>query len=400
MLKEAPANVALDRVIDIDIYAPPGGETDIHEAWKTLHAPGVPDVVWTPRNGGHWIVTRYAPMMEVYQDYRRFSSRLGNISESGYASSFIPASLDPPMHRSFRTLLNSSFAPKIIENSRERVREIAGDLIDRFKDRGHCEVQEDYANHLPVLVFMEMMDLPAEDAVKIKFWSDQITRLEGHLTMQEAEQKFFEYLNPVIDKRLGSDRTDVITRLINSPVEGRAMTRQEQLELTSQVLQGGVETVINFLGFVLKHLAEDPETRRRLIADPTQIPAATNEFFRRFGIVVNAREVAQDTELAGATLMKGEAICMPNMLAGLDDRENECPMGFDIDRAAKTHLTFGGGSHRCPGSPLAKVETEVTIEEWLKRIPDFALAPDAAPRYKSGVTPCVTEIPLVWTPAT
>jgi cytochrome P450 len=87
------------------------------------------------------------------------------------------------MHRSFRMLLNSSFAPKIVEGSRERVRQIAGELIDRFKDRGRCEVQADYANHLPVLVFMEMMDLPAEDAVQIKFWSDQITRLEGHLTM-------------------------------------------------------------------------------------------------------------------------------------------------------------------------------------------------------------------------
>src|SRR5262245_1893363 len=81
MLKDLPPHVAPERVVDIDIYHPPGGEIDIHEAWKTLHEPGVPDVVWTPRNGGHWIVTRYQAMREVYEDYRRFSSRLGNISE-------------------------------------------------------------------------------------------------------------------------------------------------------------------------------------------------------------------------------------------------------------------------------------------------------------------------------
>lgn len=396
MLRERPAHVEPERVVDIDIYAPPGGERDIHEAWKTLHAQGIPDVIWTPRNGGHWIVTRYEPMMEVYQDYKRFSSRVGNISEAGYALSFIPASLDPPRHRAFRTLLNGCFAPKLVETARARVREIAGTLIDRFKDKGQCRFQEDYANHLPVLVFMEMMDLPYEDAVQIKFWSDQITRLEGHLTMAEAEAKFFEYLDPVIEERIGSDRSDVITRLVNSPVDGRPMERREQLELTSQVLQGGVETVINFLGFVIRHLAMDDRAREELVAHPERIPAAANEMFRRYGIVINAREIAQDTQLAGAELRKGETIAMPNMLAGLDDRVNASPMAFDLDRPSLNHLTFGGGSHRCPGAPLARIEVEVTIEEWLKRIPQFRLAPGASPAYKSGVTPCVDEIPLAW----
>lgn len=396
-LAERPPHVPLERVVDIDIYAPPGGDIDIHDAWKTLQAPGVPDVVWTPRNGGHWIVTRYQPMSEVYQDYHRFSSRLGNISEERFAIEFIPASLDPPAHRSFRMLLTGSFAPKKIESARARVREIAGNLIDAFKDKGACEFQAAYAHHLPVIVFMEMMDLPVEDAKNVKFWSDQITRLDGDMPPMEAQQKFYDYLSPVIDARFGTDKTDVITRLINSPIDGRPMTKNEALQLVAQVLQGGVETVINFLGFVIKHLAQSPEHRHELASDPSRIPAATDEFFRRYGIVINAREVAQDTVLAGAELKKGDAISMPNMLAGLDEREIQTPMDVAFDRANKQHLTFGAGSHRCPGAPLARIEVEVTIEEWLKRIPEFALAPEAAPRYRSGVTPCVTEIPLVWT---
>lgn len=396
IVAERPDHVDPACVRDIDVYAPPGGEIDIHDAWKTLQREGEPDIIWTPRNGGHWIVTRAAPMTEVYQDYRRFSSRLGTVPKTVGASDFIPASLDPPQHRSFRSLLNGSFAPKKIEHSRARVREVAVQLIDRFKDRGYCEVQEDYANHLPVMVFMEMMELPVEDATEIKFWSDQITRQEGKLTPAEAEQAFYTYLDPVIRERRGTDRNDIVTRLVSSAVDGREMTHEEALSLTAQVLQGGVETVINFLGFVLKHLAQSPDHRRMLIADPSLIRPATDEFFRRFGIVINTREVAQDTELAGVALKQGDAIVMPNMLAGMDDRMNANPMEVDFDRSSKHHLTFGAGSHRCPGAPLARIEVEVTIEEWLKRIPDFALAPDAAPRYRSGVTPCVTAIPLVW----
>lgn len=393
---ERPDHVPIERVVDIDVYAPPGGESDIHRAWKTLHAEDLPDVVWTPHNGGHWIVTRAAPMMEVYQDYRHFSSRVGLVPKEQGASEFIPASLDPPRHRTYRTLLNGSFAPKVIQHSRDRIRTVASDLIDAFKHRGRCEFQEDYAAQLPVKVFMEMMDLPVEDAVKVKFWSDQITRQLGELSHHEAEEQFYAYLEPYIAARMGGTGDDVITRLVNAEVEGAPMTMEQAKPLTAQVLQGGVETVINFLGFVIIHLARNPEHRRDLIDHPERLGAAVDEFFRRFGIVINTREVAQDTELGGAFLKAGDAIVMPNMLAGLDDREHERPMEVDFDRPNKQHLTFGAGSHRCPGAPLARIEVEVTVTEWLKRIPDFGLGPDFAPRYRSGVTPEVDRIPLVW----
>lgn len=395
-LAACPAHVPLELVMDIDVYDPPGVSEDVHLGWKRLHDAGAPDVIWTPRNGGHWIATRAAPMREIYQDYHRFSSRVGLVPKGQGASEFIPASLDPPRHRSYRTLLNGSFAPKVIRHSRERVREVAGDLIDALKDRGWCEFQQDYANQLPVRVFMEMMDLPLEDAVKVKYWSDQITRQLGDMTHHEAEELFYAYLDPYIRARMGAAGEDVISRLVNSEVEGAPMTIGQAKPLTAQVLQGGVETVINFLGFIIVHLARHPEHRRELIERPERMTPALDEFFRRFGIVINTREVAQDTQLAGAPLKAGDAIVMPNMLAGLDEREHPDPLTVDFDRPDKSQMTFGAGSHRCPGSPLARIETEITIEEWLKRIPDFELGPDFGPRYRSGVTPEVDRISLVW----
>src|SRR6185369_10691485 len=71
-----PPHVPEDRVVDFDIFAPPGGKQDIYAAWKTLQAPGVPEVVWTPRNGGHWIATRTKQIIEVYSSHKRFSSHI------------------------------------------------------------------------------------------------------------------------------------------------------------------------------------------------------------------------------------------------------------------------------------------------------------------------------------
>ena len=70
LLTAQPAHVPNERVIDFDIYNPPGvsdGEK-LHDAWKFLHKPGSPDVVWTPRNGGHWIFTRYGSIGKAFLD--------------------------------------------------------------------------------------------------------------------------------------------------------------------------------------------------------------------------------------------------------------------------------------------------------------------------------------------
>ena len=50
-----PDNVPADRVVDFDLYHPPGLEHGFHEAWAALLAGDPPDLVWTPHNEGHWI---------------------------------------------------------------------------------------------------------------------------------------------------------------------------------------------------------------------------------------------------------------------------------------------------------------------------------------------------------
>ena len=47
-IAEKPAYIPDEMVVDFDIYNPPNLQQGFHDAWKQLHAEGVPDVVWTP----------------------------------------------------------------------------------------------------------------------------------------------------------------------------------------------------------------------------------------------------------------------------------------------------------------------------------------------------------------
>ena len=164
----------------------------------------------------------------------------------------------------------------------------------------------------------------------------------------------------------------------------------------SQVIQAGVDTVANVLAFFFINLAQRDDVRRDLVADPTRIPAFIEEMLRRYPVVVNHREIIKDVEFAGAHLKAGEMMVMPTFLAGTDDTQNEQPLHFDLDRKNRKSLTFGAGSHRCVGAPLAKLELEIAIREWLERIPDFKLINAEKIRYTPGIVPIPSDMILAW----
>lgn len=67
--------------------------------------------------------------------------------------------------------------------------------------------------------------------------------------------------------------------------------------------------------------------------------------------------------------------------------------------ALRSHLTFGSGVHQCPGRHLARMEAEIVLEEWLKRIPEFELQDPDGIRFQGGIVGVVEALPLKWSVA-
>ena len=245
---------------------------------------------------------------------------------------------------------------------------------------------------------MTLMGLPLEDSAQTKYWCDQLLRPDGSMTFGEAMAKLFGYLEPHVRERRGADRDDMLTRMVNATVEGRPLSDDEAMKLTVQILIAGLDTVVNFLGFAMLHLARDPALQQTLAAEPERIPRAVEELLRRYPIVTIGREITRDAEFHGVQLKQGEMIATPSALAGMDDREYEDAMTVDIGRKFRRHLTFGTGHHLCPGKDLARLEIAATLEEWTRQIPGFTLAEDAATGFTGGIVGVVDSLPLTWTP--
>jgi cytochrome P450 len=401
---ERPAHVAADRFLDFDIYAPPGVKDDFHVAMKALQAPGVPDLVWTPRNGGHWIATRNAMIRVIMSDYERFTSRHTILPKSaGENVKMLPLALDPPAHRPYRMLLNNGLSPKAVGRIENKIRAIAITLIEAVQLEGRCSFTADFAELFPIQVFLGMCDLPLADAPMLTEWTSEMLRPtpgrdwspdKNH--MDWGFRHLFAYLEPYIEERRRKPGDDLLSQMFNGQVDGRALSSEEALQLSSTVLVAGLDTVVNFLGFVMLHLARNVEARRELVANPALIPDAVEELLRRYPISMNGREVAYDMEFAGVQMKKGEMISAPTPLAGIDERANDHSMTVDFHRRGGEHTTFGAGSHVCAGARLARTEIRITLEEWLKRIPEFEIAPGEEVHFTGGIVGVVDAVPLVW----
>src|SRR3546814_4502345 len=71
-------------------------------------------------------------------------------------------------------------------------------------------------------------------------------------------------------------------------------------------------------------------------------------------------------------------------------------MDVDFSRRSGRHSTFGSGPHMCPGQELARAEVAITLEQWLRRIPDFRVAADADTRCSGGIVGQVNRLVLEW----
>ena len=391
-----PSNVPPERVVDFDMFAPGDISNGLQAAWAGLQDNGH-GLVWTPRNGGHWIAVRGNLIKEVFENHETFSSKCPFLpKEAGEQYSFIPTSLDPPEHRPYRKVLNAAVGPGSIRRIEGEIEGIAAGLIESIVAEGKCDFTKAFAEIFPVEVFLRLVDLPSSDSARLKYIADQMTRPDGTMTMTEATNLFFDYLGPVIDERRENPGPDAISAVVTSTVEGRPLTQDECLRICGLLLLAGLDTVVNFLSFMMQHLAENPSDRQTLVDNPELIDNAAEELLRRYGLVADARIINGDSEMDGATLLDGDMVAVPTMLFGLDPQVTGCPMDVDLRRKDPEHFTFGHGVHHCAGSYLARKEITTTLKEWLARIPDFEIVPGEKIEHRSGIVGAVVSLPLQW----
>ena len=369
---------------------------------------------------GSAVISRYEDVKWALAHPEIFSSEMEEQMDLGTERPMIPQQIDPPRQTRYRKLLDPLFSRKRMRAFEPRVRQRAAELIDGFRADGACEYDQAFAVPLPCSAFLEVMGLPQEDLGRFLELKDSIIRpwtklppeerqpadADGMRRMQDAVkqikhdagQEIYRYFTETLEERERDAREDLLGYLVQVEKDGVRLERNEQLDICFLLLIAGLDTVTATLGCNMVWLASNPDTRRRLVAEPALLEGAIEELLRwETPVTAVPRIVKQEVELHGVKLRPGEMVSLLLGASNVDGAEFEAPERVDFERGQNRHLAFGGGPHRCLGSHLARMELRVALEEWHRRIPEYRIQPGAVPTYSPGIRE-VTYLPLEWTP--
>ena len=309
---------------------------------------------------------------------------------------FIPIEIDPPHHRKYRAILEPIFSPKGVLALEGKIRDLANELIDQMIASGECEFTTDFGRPLPVSVFLDLMGLPQEKRDTFVKWAVDLLHSNDRTIMAEAMRVISAYLKEVIAEKTKNPDDHVISRIVHATVDGRPMSPPEIFGFVIFLFIGGLDTVFATLNNIWLWLANNPDRRKEMINDPGNINAQVEELLRVWSVTFSGRVLAQDFELRGVKMKKGDRVTAILPACNYDAEVFPNPTAVDFHRPRKPILAFAGGVHSCMGAHLARLEIKVALQEWLRRIPEFSLKPGTRIEYRPGGVVGPEYVPLVW----
>lgn len=386
-------------------------DTEPYAFYEQVRAQG--DVVWDARMNA-WLVVGNAAVRQALQDDSLFmhpftTMQAGNAyskirGDNPRSFFFLQGEKHREMHRWWvRDLLSPQWVSRYRPTA---VEPVIQDLLNRLKGRPRFDLVRDYISHLPVQVFVRLLDLPRKDdefLAHLKHLNDDIAafaslasalKLEGEISEQTraltdraiaAAQQLDEILRPVVLSRRGSQATDMISRLwAGGPAIFPDWNEVDTLDGCRRLLFAGIDTTTHALANAFYLLLSDPALMQRVRdAGRPGVERFAEEALRLAGTVqFRSRRVTADTELAGTKIAKGQMVVLILMAANRDPAVYGCPHAVDIDRPqVRNHLSFLSGPRTCPGATLARAELVEGIQAVLTRYPDLRLADGEKPHF-------------------
>lgn len=356
---------------------------------------------WSESYGGYWIINGYDEINEIMDNPTVFSNKAVTFPryESGDAELML-ATQDNPKHRKYRSLVAGPFSPGNAQSLDGQLRASVAKLVDDFIEDGRADLATALANEVPARMTAIMLGLPPEDGDLYRKWTWAMTKLfvDDPEAAGAAVAEMTGYVDSLIEERRARPGDDIFSAVISSQVDGEKLSDLDLHGFFMVLLLGGLENTSRFLGTALWRLGWDTDLRRRLREKPDLIPMAVDELLRYYTPAAIGRLVLEDVEFHGHQFKKEQTVWLNMAVGNRDPRGFEYPDALIIERSPNKQLALGRGIHRCIGAHLIRVEARATIEEFLKRIPEYELDPEGTFEWCTGQVQGFLTVPVVFPP--
>lgn len=302
------------------------------------------------------------------------------------------AMFDADLYGEIRRTHSRPFRPRSITDFEDRIRELANERLDLLLPHGSFDLTQDYGGVVVATIVCELLGIPTDFAPQVlaSVNAGSLAQPGVGVDTGQARPNYFEFLLPAVARRRADqsgEPLDVVDGLLGYHLpDGTAL---DDMEVATQMLCifiGGTETVPKIVAHGLWELSQRPDQLAAVRADPeSNVPVAREEMIRYCAPAQwFARTARKPFEIHGQTINPGQRVITLLASASRDEREYPEPDEFIWDRPIRRSLAFGRGQHFCIGYHLARLEIDVLLAEWLRRVPDYAIQAQDATRLPSS----------------
>ncbi|MGY0499534.1 cytochrome P450 [Nocardia sp. FBN12] len=374
-------------------------------------------IAWTDTYDGHWVAAGNREVFELARCPHVSNDHDTQGVRKGYRGISIPPAprargirggileMDEPEHRELRSVLNPYLSPAAVKRWVPFVDEVVRAAIDEHIESGRIDFVDDLANVVPAVLTLGMLGVPlakwtiynepVHAAVYTPPDSPDYPRVaEMHRTLG------IDLLTNMAEIRT-TPRPGLIHAVLGATLNGEPLPDMEILGMLSLLIGGGFDTTTALTAHALEWLSENPAEREMLSRErDVLLDPATEEFLRYYTPAPgDARTVAADCEVAGASFREGERLWLSWAMANRDPAVFEDPEKVVLDRKGNRHYSFGLGIHRCIGSNVARVVFKRMLVAVLDRMPDYqAVAAETVHYDTIAVIQGMRHLPATFTP--
>jgi hypothetical protein len=338
---------------------------------------------WSPE-AEMWVLSRYADILAAGLDWKTYSSARGNLmTELPNRAGATLGTTDPPRHDRLRGLIQHAFMKRNLEGLSEPIREIARNAANALRGIEQFDFITEFSSKFTVRVLFAALGLPMGDEQAVRdnavlmVQSDPLTRAKGpqHIAAYNWMQ---DYAARVIAERRKHPQNDLISHFSAAEIEGDRLDEREVLLTTTTLIMAGIESLGGFMAMFAVNMAEHPDARASVAANPALLPDAIEESLRFNTSAQRFRRCLQkDVTLHGQAMRAGDFLCLAYGSANRDERQFPNPDVYDITRKPRGHLGFGGGVHACLGTAIARLSVKIAFEELHKVVPNYTRAEES-----------------------
>jgi 4-methoxybenzoate monooxygenase (O-demethylating) len=348
-------------------------------------------VVWLSAHQCY-AVARYEEVQKILTDWESFSSGAGvglaNFKrEKPWRPPSIVLEADPPLHTRTRTVLNRALSPGNVRKLREPFEREAEALVDRVVAMGSFDGVKDFAEHYPVKVFSDAIGVPVEGREHLLPYGNMVFNSFGpRNALTEAAFANADAVRGWIMANCARDRIsgDGLGAVIYAAADDGALSAEEAPMLMRSFLSAGLDTTVAALGTAVWCFATFKDPWEKLRQNPSLVRSAFEESLRYDGAAqVFFRTTSREVEIGGVRIGPDQKIACFMGAANRDPRRWPNPDTFDVERRAVGHMTLGTGIHGCVGQTLARLEGEILLGTFVRKVASIELTAAPVRRYNN-----------------